>query len=73
MYATKLFSQSSEPSQAADGDNDGKDDVPEYVYKALTFEEISDLLQNSNFNAVAIRNWHKAFYNECPSGEQLVV
>ena len=48
MYATKLFSQSSEPSQAADGDNDGKDDVPEYVYKALTFEEISDLLQNSN-------------------------
>ena len=28
------------------------------------------LLQETNFNSVAIKNWHKAFHSECPEGNQ---
>ena len=47
---------------------DKSDEVPEFVYKPLSFEELADLLQSSNFNSLAIKNWHKAFFTECPSG-----
>ena len=45
------------------------EEIPEFVYKSLTFEEMADLLPLTNFNGLAIRNWHKSFYNECPSGK----
>ena len=40
----------------------------EPVFKKLNFEEMGILLQETNFNKVAIKNWHKAFYTECPEG-----
>ena len=48
-----------------------KEDSPESTYKPLGFEEMALLLQETNFNSLAIKNWHKAFYTECPSGKGL--
>jgi Ca2+-binding EF-hand superfamily protein len=42
------------------------------LYKALGFEEMALLLQETNFNSLAIKNWHKAFYSECPSGKEKI-
>lgn len=34
----------------------------------LTKEDMSTLMKNTKFDVPTIKQWHKAFYTECPSG-----
>ena len=65
----QVVDQTTAAGTESDGESIHKtDEVPEFIYKSLNFEELADLLQTTNFNSMAIKNWHKAFFNECPSG-----